>query len=392
MKLTALVLVSTTLTTFLAAQTPDYNTFKAHNDRSATQGSDPNTGFPRPLIASRAAGYVGAAGVAAGTRVWMHVPQLRFQGGHVGTDLISITGMTQNIFAGPAVPASSYPLTGHTFTTGLGPVASTAATHGFEHAPTGSDIVNFPGAPLVFPTRNTITAVSFTLTTPIAVQNTELVLFMEFAGGESMISTTNGQTIASDWWGRGINAGVNYAGFAEGTPYAIRGYAPVHLPQIGMMIDEPVFTATGEHGNNYKGRTNEDLLAIGAIAPDYITPHQRDTAGACLFFNVQGGARFANGQFVVWTDFGPTSFPLVIPTIFGNLLIDPTNPLLLMVASISFNLDGTGSYDQGPSNPIPVPLLPPAVAGMVLKFQAVLVEPGFAGVALSNASGMKILP
>ncbi len=392
MKLTAFVLAPITLTMSIAAQTPSYNTVKTFNDKPASQGTDPITGYQRPLNKSRPTGYNTPAGVPQGTRIWMHVPQLRFQGGHQGSDYLTITGMTQDIIPGAAVTV--YPHSGHQFATGLAPVASTTATHGFEHAPTGSDIVNFPGAPLVFPLQTFVYAHSFTLTTPVKIQKTELVLFVEFAGGEALDSTTNGQIIASDWWGRGINAGTNYAGIAEGTPYGYVPYAPAHLPKIGMIIDEPVFTATGDHANNYKGgRPTEDMLSINAIAPDFVTPHSRNTSGATLFFNFQGGQRFANGQAVVWTDFGPTSFPLSIGTFAGNLLLNPSNPNLVLVASNTYLLDSAGNYDQGPNgNELLVPLLPPTVVGMVLKFQGVLVSPSFTDIALSNASGMKILP
>ncbi len=360
------------------------------NYRWVAQGQHAVTTQWYPVATSQPPGYTAVAGVAAGTRVWLHVPQSRFQGGHQGTDYVTITGMAQNIIVGAAV--TGYPVAaGYQFATGLAPAAAVPGPHGFEHATTGADVVNFPAAPLAFPTGNNFRH-TFTLTTPVPVPKTELVLFVEYTGGEYRESATNGQTISSDWKGAGTGArGVTYAGFSVGaSPRAITQYGSDQwLPQICVIIDEPVLAATGFHANDYHSPPlgSEDYLSIGGGFPDYASSN---TPNSTLFFNIRGGQRFANGQAIVMTDFAPFSFPAAIPTAFGNLLINPASPMLSILTGNTFSLDNMGNYEQGPANPLSMPQLAPATIGAVLKFQSVLVDASFGAIQLSSASSMLI--
>ena len=78
-----------------------------YNNRSVAQGRHGTTGNFYPVRALNPPGFLSQTGVAAGSRMWVHVPDVRVQAGHVAGQYLTITGMTHDIHVGAAT--TSFP-------------------------------------------------------------------------------------------------------------------------------------------------------------------------------------------------------------------------------------------------------------------------------------------
>jgi hypothetical protein len=360
------------------------------NYRGVVSGSKGPSGSPYPASGTYPISYGMIGGVIPGTRTWTYTPEQRTQLGHVPGKFITVTGMTQGINLGGSV--TQFPSPAHyQFATGIGPVATTTQPHGKEHAPSGPDIVYFP-AGAIAPIQSGIARHSFTLTTPVSVPRSDLVLFVEFKGGEYYFDPLNGQTNSSDWQGGNGETGGRYSGFAEGMPPRTISYYTLSLyrAQIGMLIEEPLFTATGFHANQYTTppMPNEDYVGLAAAWADWRVANPN----ASLFFHFSAGPKFANGSATVLANLSRSGFAAQVPTPFGNLFLSPTDPLLTLFpdAGLALTLDPSGHYLGGPMASIQIPTLGANAAGLVMKMQGVVFDPLTRTVQLTNASSITI--
>jgi len=333
-------------------------------------------------------GYTTMAGVAAGTRAWTHTPAIVRQAGSQGSHWMTIQGMTQAIFMGPAV--STLPAPNHyQFKTGIAP-ATPARLPAYEHATTGADIFSIAQAPLMLTTW-ALYEHSVTLATPVVLQqDQELLLFAEYNGGEYREDPNGGQTICFDWQGAYGPGRSRYHGWTTGTnPRTIVASSSTsHRPKIGLLISEPVLTATGHHANfneqpplvgeEYRGLTASYAAYSNGVATD-------------LFFNLRAGGQYGStGMAVVFMNVG-TWFPGKIPVSpFGNFLLDPSDPSLTLLTFLPpFILIGNGLYN-GEASAIQVPALGSPASKLIMKFQGIVFNQGFTNMQLTTATGIEI--
>ena len=80
-------------------------------------------------------------------------------------------------------------------------------------------------------------------------------------------------------------------------------------------------------------------------------------------------------------------------TPFGNILLNPLDPLMFAFSGFLFPMDSAGNYDQGPSSPFILPRLGPSAVGQIVQFQGVIanISMGVTDIKFLNASGMRII-
>lgn len=368
------------------------------------------TGRNYPANGLQPPGYVTAPGVPAGWRCWTYVPDERF---HAASDpfqqgrWMTITGFTQTIFVGAAV--TTFPTTTETYQmeTGIAPAEPYASY--FRHHSNAAlpDLVRIPSSTLSVPAAGqAIFDHSFTLTTPIALplsQQQKLILFATYRGGEWGDDPAGGQSLEGDWKGAWGIPGQIYQGFAA-PPNAssVRTISPVagaYRFKIGLILDEPVFHVGGFHGNRYDAgaRQNERFRGTTMLACDWANQTWAGTA-ANMWFDFEGGARYGtgNGTFSALFSFDPMWWQIPIPYGFGNLLLNPGDPLLFGFTGASqlFTLDSQGHwFTQGAAYAIPQ--FGPAGLNQWIKMQGVVanLDPvaGVTDLALTNAISIKII-
>ncbi len=352
----------------------------------------PTTGNFYPWMVTQLTAYNQAAGpgVPKGSRAYTSNPQLRAQAGTQSGQYTTIRGVTQAIYAGPAVTA--FPAPNHyQFKTGIAP-ATVSATSPYlhEHAKTGNDIFSVKDQAVAI-TAWAIFEHSTVLTTPIKIpQKKEWLMFVEFRGGEYRDDANGGQTIAADWKGGPGPGGLNYSGWA--TPGPNRTSAPSgtaeNRPKIGLLIDEPVLTATGNHANQYHtpALAGEEYRGIGAARAPWST-----ATASNLFFNLRAGGKYGSGgRGVVMLNVSKFWFPGSIWTPFGNLLLNPGDPGLGALSQMQLLMIKNGIYDTGDKSAIAFPPLGPAAKGMILKAQGVVWNPNFKDVRVTTSSSILI--
>ncbi|MCC6672389.1 MAG: hypothetical protein IT458_15100 [Planctomycetes bacterium] len=347
----------------------------------------PITNNPYPAASTLPPGYTAAPGVAAGTRAWSYTPKLRAQAGANPPNYLTVVGMTQAVFTGSAV--QSFPAPNHyQFRTGIGVTQPGQNSYHRTHATTGQDLLNVADQPLVISTW-AIVEHSFNLTTPVPLPDLELLLFVEYRGGEWRDDPNGGQTVASDWRGGRGPGGWPYHGWAVGSnPRTITlGGDWNYRPKIGLLVNELVLTATGDHANAYEvpRLANETYRGNTACISDW----SRASNGN-LFFDVRAGNNWGStGIAVVFINMGRSWFAGSLPTPFGNLLLDPTFPALDVLASITMPLSAGGTF-SGANAQIPVPPLGFAARGEILKCQGLVFNAGFTSVTLTTASSILV--
>jgi hypothetical protein len=344
-----------------------------------------------PYGGVEAPGYNAQPGVAAGTRAWTYTPPLRVQTGSQGSvNEYVVTGFSQAIYVGAA--NNNQPVTNHyQFATGIGPSRATTTPPLKLHDPAAPDVIHVGSGAVVIPPQTTIHEHNFKLTTPIPVRlGTDLLLFLEFRGGEWRDDPNGGQMHGNGYYDGLGPANLNYQGHTTGAPpnRTIVQNADLRFrTKIGLLIQEPVLTVTGDHANFYytPRLVNERFRGLGATAADYST-----TAISTIFFDVSAGSAFGNGGVAVpFLNVSPVFFPGSLPLPgLGNLLLNLGDPNLGFFAGLVMGLDGTGSFSGAP-NPIPVGNLGPSTKGLYIKSQAVVFD-GAAKYLLTTASGMQI--
>jgi hypothetical protein len=330
--------------------------------------------------------YFLTTGVPAGTRTYTYTPPLRAQGNSQGTHAWTVTGMTMAIFVGPAV--TTFPAPNHYQpAAGVAPSVATTPAPIRMHAPDAADVLAIATAPLAV-TQWNILEHSVTLATPVVLPlGTELLLWLEYRGGEYLHDPNGGQCIASDFNGGGGPGEYKYQGNTYGPrPRTVTPYVAGYRPKIGLLVDEPVVTATGFHASNYYRTPNppEHYRGLSACYADW-----SNSGFGSLFFDVRAGDRYASGYAVVLLNVG-TFFQNRIPLPWGNLMLQPADPALGVVAGTTLSLTAGGTYDAGPTAPIPVPALGRSAVGTVLKAQALVFNQGFLDSKLTSASAIQV--
>ncbi len=353
----------------------------------------PVTGNNQPAVTPP--GYAGPPGVVPGTRCWTYTPPVRAQAGAIGLHYLTIEGITQAIFSGPAV--TTYPAPNHyAFKTGIAPATPSTYKGTMLHATTGNDIFSVAEAPLVI-TQSEIHEYSATLATPLVLQaTTELLLFAEYKGGEYLNDPNGGQTLACDWQGGYGPYRSLYAGWTIGNnPRTLVQWSSgvvAYRPKIGLLVTEPVLTATGVHAGGWSTTplAGEEYRGVSA-AWAYWTATHPTRLPPNLFFNVRAGTNYGStGVAVVLLNVGKTFFPGKVPFGgFGNLLLDPTNPALGLVAAMPLVLQANGIY-SGDQNPITLAPLGNAAKDTILKAQAIVANTPFSNPQFTTASGIVV--
>ena len=350
-------------------------------------------------------GFQTTTGVAADTRVWANMSPVQFLGGHQSllnsmgqaVDAFTVTGIKQTILLGSCQTAF-----GNTYAFGQGIIrgAAVAAPHNQEHPTSGSDIFFMPPG-----TPGSVPATSWgnfrhevALTTPITVPNAPgLIMFAQYVGGEYQQSTTNGQTVAYDWFGaRGATGGI-YNGFAvpngsggwNVTLGASAATNPFH-PQLGVRIQEPVLHACGYHGNVYNNNGSSPLTGetYEGLSSSWSDWGSRTLGDSTVFFHIESGSQFANGQALVLMNVNPAQIPITLPSPFGNILINPGDPFFTALGMQLLPLDQDGAYDMGPGSPTQLPPALTPLIGLYFDFQAGVVDPTLTNIALTNRSSI----
>ena len=372
----------------VAAQTPIE--LSVNNSlRVISNSRHPTTNNPYPAAVTTPTSYNTQPGIPAGFRAWTYTPKLRAQGGHQSPNYWTVTGMTMAIFTGAAV--QQFPAPNHyQFKAGIAPTVPQSNPRLLQHAPTGADIFSIAQAPVSI-TAWGIVEHSVSLTTPVPLADTELLLFVEFAGGEWRDDPMGGQFIGNDWQGGNGPPGIlSYQGFATaGNPRTVTPVTAYYRPKIGLHVQEAVLTATGYHANGYytPPTPQETYRSLGACYADYA---RLPNGNGSLFFDIRAGDIYGStGMAVVLLNIG-TWFPGAIPSPFGNLLLNPGDPALGFLTSFPMLLTAGGVFDQGATSPLPVPALGNGARGVVLKAQGFVFNAGFADAKLTSASSIEI--
>jgi hypothetical protein len=374
----------------LASQTPIE--LSVNNQRRVVQGTHPTTTNYYPATVTVPAEYSSPTGVPAGLRTYSYTPTLRAQGGHVGNDLVRISGMTMAIFTGAAV--ATFPAPNHyQFRCGVAPAAASARPRILQHAPTGADLFVIADAPVVITTW-AIVEHTVTLTTPAALPlGSELLLFAEYRGGEYREDPNGGQALGSDWQGGNGPTGIlEYQGHTRGTnPRTVTPYTSFYRPKLGLIVEEPILTATGYHANSYYGAPtfpmpNEDYRGLAACYADWSS-----NPNSTLFFDIRAGDAYGSGAAaVVFLNVEQTLLPYRFPLgAMGNLLLNPNDPAFAILAGLQFQLLAGGVH-QGPANPILVPPLGIAARGLNVKAQGFVFTNSLSQYSLTSASAIEI--
>lgn len=396
-KLFFLMLAASIASPFAAAQNRNYqgpipelafnNTF-----RVICTCKNANTQNPYPWPPLEPPGYAAKPGVQPGTRAWTHTPKLRAQAG-VQAPVILVRGVTQAIFVGAAVTNFSTAKF-YQFKTGIAPATKDPTNKWkYTHATTGKDYFSVASAPVKI-TAWAIFEHAVTLTTPIPFQTrNEWLMFVEFKGGEWRDDPNGGQTIGHDWRGGPGPARGNFAGWTVGSnPRKVTPMgSATYRPKIGLLINEPVLTATGHHANNYyTGSTGplagEEYRGIGACKAPWSFDNRSN-----LWFSVRAGAKYGStGRAIVFINFSRTWFPSMVPTQWGNLLLNPADPAMALLAGLPITLQKNGIFSSGDQNPIKIPPLGNVAKGWILKTQGLVYNAGFKDMALTTSSSILV--
>jgi len=334
---------------------------------------------------------VAGPGVLPDTRSWLYVPPLRYQLGTAGQSFFTLTGMIQTIRVGApivALPAANH----YQMRMGIAPTdpVTGGGKYQRQHSASLPDLFSLADAPAIVNTRPRF-EISTTLGTPIPFGPTELCLYLQFRGGEQQDDPNNCQTTANDYYGGVGPGGLAHWGFTTGTipsrTVTLNTGGQDFSPRVGLLIAEPVFTATGPHANAYIAVTLEDYRGIHACHADWST----NTLGK-LAFDVRAGSNYGtSGGAVVLMNFGPSWFPGSFPSAsFGNLKLNPTDPALDALTSLPLNLIAGGIYAGGGSVQVPVPALGPSAVGQFLKTQAIVFNAGLSNLTFTTASSILI--
>lgn len=364
--------------------------------RVVSTATHPVTGRNYPWPPVQPPGYAVSTGVAKGTRSFIYAPKLRTQNAHQPGYEHLITGFTQAIHIGPA--HTNVPIINHyQFATGVAPARAAVSQPApvMEHDPVKPDILFVADQGITIPgTVSQIYEYSFKLTTPVPIPTgTDYLLFVEFRGGEYQDDPNGGQTHAVDWQG-GHWGAANAAAFqghttgAQGSRVISWSGDRQFRTKIGLLVKDPVLSATGDHANrHYTPRlANELYTGLSACTANYSS-----NANSTLFFDIQGGSGYGiGGSAVVFMNAAFTNFPgsLALPGL-GNLFLNPADPYFAFLAGNVFPLGPNGEYN-GEQTPLPVGALGAATVGVYLKFQAVLFLSGLANAKLSSASVIQI--
>lgn len=358
--------------------------------RVRSNSKHPTTGNYYPYSPTVPPAYLTSPGVAAGTRGWTYTPKLRSQMGAYGNNFYTVTGVAQSIWVGSAV--TTFPAPNHyQFRCGVAPAAPVTGggPYQMQHAATGADLFSIADAPAVIP-NGPIWEITTSIATPIPVPASELCIYLEYRGGEYQDDPNGGQTMGCDYQGGRGPGGQTYCGFTVGTnprtvTLNVGGY--LYRPKCGFLIQEPVLTATGHHANlNYQPLLQgEYYRSIGACAAAWSTAVNGD-----LWFDVRAGSNYGStGTAIVFLNLGPAWFPGALPTPWGRLQLDPTDPSFAAMAGIPLVLTNNGTY-AGEPNAIVVPTLGASAKGQFLKTQAIVFNAGFTNPALTNSSSILI--
>ncbi|MCC6672394.1 MAG: hypothetical protein IT458_15125 [Planctomycetes bacterium] len=369
----------------LSAQDPELAVNNFFRVRST--GQHPGTGNYYPYSPTTPPGYASATppGVAAGTRLWTYTPKFRYQAGQLGPNFLTISGITQSIYVGPAV--ASFPAPNHyQFKCGIAPTVPGTGAYQRQHAPTGADLFSVADAPTVIP-NGPIWEISTTLATPVPMQDVELCFFLEYRGGEYWDDPLGGQTAGCDYQGGKGPGALAYCGYTTGSNPRTVVYSgePDYRPKMGLLVKEPVLTATGYHANRYytPRLTGEYYRGIAACAADYSTSTQ-----GSLWFDVRAGGQFGStGTAVVFANNG--WFQGALPTPWGSLFLSPVDPYFDLFVGIPLTLSAGGTY-SGESQAIAVPALGASARGNVLKVQAIVFNQGFTNLTLTGAAAILV--
>jgi hypothetical protein len=391
-----LALATPLLAGALSAQTVDPELAVNNFFRVRSTAAHATTGTWYPYSPTCPPGYAASTGpgVVAGTRLWTYTPPLRTQMGGYGPNFMTVTGITQAIYVGAAV--ATWPAPNHyQFRTGIGPAQLTGnSPYQKQHAASGPDLFSIADAPTVIQPATLITEISTTLTTPIPVPNSvDLLLYLQYRGGEYWDDPNGGQTAGCDYQGGRGPGGLAYCGWT--IPAGVNAYTVTinnggynYRPKIGLLIKEPVFTATGHHANAYYQPllVGEYYRSIAACLAPWSTNVLSD-----VFFDVRAGSNYgSNGAAVAFLNLGAQWWPLSVPIdVFGNFLLNPTDPLLSALASTAMPLLANGEF-FGETSAIKLAPFGPSAVGLILKTQAVVFNPGLTNIALTNSSSILI--
>lgn len=390
-----------------AAQSPSYCDAKFSNDFDVVStATSPNTGRNLPVAALIPGGYL-TTGVTPGHRVYTYIPDERYQGGNDPfrrNAAFTVTGFTQTIFVGPEVV--NFPTTTETYQmeTGIAPAEQWSSY--WRHTSDGTlpDLVTVPSSTLTVPSAaDAIYDHSFTLATPIPITpQPELILYVAYRGGEMQNDPNGGQSLECDWRGALGMPGQQYFGFAS-VPNAsnvrtVQASFSPYMGKIGLLTDEPVFHMGGYHGNRYDAgaRSGERFRGVTIIANDWGNQTWANSQ-ATMWFDFEGGLRYAGGMFTPLFSLDAFWWPAALPFGFGNLLLNPGDPLLFGFpqAGALWTLDPNGTYDLAAGAALTVPPFGPGAIGLWIKTQGLCanVDPvlGFVDIALSNAVSTKII-
>ncbi len=365
--------------------------------RVVSTGTNPVTGANYPAAGTTPPGFVAAPGVPAGTRAWTHTPQLRAQAGATVGHYITIQGMTQAIFAGSAV--TTFPAPNHyQFRCGIAPTQDPGLPYMLEHATTGADIFSIADASLAV-NANGIVEHFVTVTTPVQLAaQTEWLFYVEYRGGEWRDDPNGGQTIAADWQGIPGPARQRFAGWALGSnPRTLQQWGTQsYRPKIGLLVDEPVFTMTGNYANAFENPplAGEEGRGVSAARAYFSGSGVAPPVQPNMFFNIRAGQNYGStGVGVVFLNVGTSWFPASIPIgSFGNLLLNPADPALGVISFLPLVLQANGIYqgDSMPSQQFNVPALGRSSRNMIIKAQGIVFNSGFANAQFTTASGLII--
>lgn len=371
-----------------AQQDPDYAV--SNNYRVVSGATHPVTGRRYPVPDLEPPGYSAAPGIAAGTRSWAYTPPLRAQAASQGTVEYTVTGFTQAIFAGAA--NNNSPVTNHyQFATGIGPARATSTPPLMEHDPAAADVLYVASGSVAIPPNTTIYEHSFKLTTPVPIAaGTPMLLFVEFKGGEWRDDTNGGQMHGNDYYGGLGPNSLTFHGHTVGSRpnrTVTLSRNRFHRVKIGLLIQEPVLAATGDHGNFYPvpRLSNERYRGLSACWADY-----QFNPNSTFFFDVSAGSAYGvGGAAVPLLNVSKTNFPgsLPIPGL-GNLLLSIADPNFAAFAGLVMPLDQNGDY-TGEQTPLVVGALGPGASGFIVKAQAIVFTVS-GNYKLTTASGIYI--
>lgn len=376
-----------------------------NNDRLVAVGF--GIGGIQPASTAVPPGYYGDTGVVAGTRGWTFTPKLHRKGGASTTgNYLNLRGFVQTIFVGPSVTAFPTMTETYQFEGGIAPSEPFLPSLGmdFAHATTGLDIIRVAQAPLSLPS-NGIWFLNLTFANPVALPDTELVLFVQYRGGERLNDPLGGQIQAADWEGGYGMPGATMYGFTTG-PASGRQVSLASGPRFrgvqSLLVQEPVFTATGFHANRYDAvsftpqipTVGESYRGLPSAYADWGPSPLTSNAVPSLFFDFRAGSNYATtGAGTVLANLGNSMFDHQTVTPFGNILLNPLDPLMFAFSGFLFPMDSFGNYDQGPSSPFVLPRLDPSAVGQIVQFQGVIanIGMGVTDIQFLNASGMRLI-